>query len=217
MGYKSLWLMRAFLPHKYSSKLCSLVNSFREPRWRNDSSDRELDSGLPAKTRARFPSDRLGTTRWPAVVCAQPTRQLAREKRKKREQDKIIESAVKIIERKRASRCLPGRRGIQSRGTPAKNRDNGAHHERESAFLLPSLVLRYPYLHPSHGGSLHAAGALLVIRLMRTFVYDRANCNLPCTYLIMQQRTPSISSPGIPKSVRPAEFGWCPLLELLDP
>lgn len=49
--------------------------------------------------------------------------------RAQRRRDEIIDSAVKIIERKRASRCLPGRRAIQSRGTPARNRDNGTRHE----------------------------------------------------------------------------------------
>lgn len=93
------------------------------------------------------------------VVCAQsrPTWQREKKERKKKgsKANEIIESAVKIIERKRASRCLPGRRGIQSRGTPAKNRDNGAHHEkgRKRVFLLPSFVPCCPYLNPGHGGS----------------------------------------------------------------
>lgn len=112
------------------------------------------------KTTAYFLSDPPETTRWPRTSCLRAivpdmaTREWG-EKKKGSKANEIIESAVKIIERKRASRCLPGRRGIQSRGTPAKNRDNGAHHEKERkrVFLLPSFVPCCPYLNPSHGGS----------------------------------------------------------------
>lgn len=58
----------------------------------------------------------------------------------------IIDSAVKIIERKRASRCLPGRRAIQSRGTPARNRDNGTRHEPPTSSTAT--------VYPLRGGSL---------------------------------------------------------------
>lgn len=114
----------------------------------------------------------------------------ARKRKKKGSKaNEIIESAVKIIERKRASRCLPGRRGIQSRGTPAKNRDNGAHHEKESSFF-PRLFPAAPTLTPVMGGPVRT---LPVIRLTWTFVYDRTNCDLACTRLIMRQRTLLIS------------------------
>lgn len=66
--------------------------------------------------------------------------------RAQRRRDEIIDSAVKIIERKRASRCLPGRRAIQSRGTPARNRDNGTRHEPP----ISSTATVYPL----RGGSL---------------------------------------------------------------
>jgi len=107
--------------------------------------------------------------------------------------NEIIESAVKIIERKRASRCLPGRRGIQSRGTPAKNRDNGAHHEKEKekeSSFFPRLFPVAPTLTQSRGVPVRT---LPVIRLTWTFVYDRTNCDLACTRLIMRQRTLLIS------------------------
>ena len=78
-----------------------------------------------------------------------------KEKKKESEQanalcdggeDEIIDSAVKIIERKRASRCLPGRRAIQSRGTPASNRDNGTRHEPSTSSTAT--------VYPVRGGSL---------------------------------------------------------------
>jgi len=65
-----------------------------------------------------------------------------RLKREREKTDEIIESAVKIIEREQASRCLPERGGIQSRGTPAKNRDN-APATRETERGRDLLVLRY--------------------------------------------------------------------------
>ena len=116
------------------------------------------------KTLAYFLFDLLGITRWSCASCLRatvPDKATMRKRRKKGSKaNEIIESVVKIIERKRASRCLPGRRGIQSRGTPAKNRDNGAHHEKERererekkrVFLLSSFVLCRPYLNPVMGG-----------------------------------------------------------------
>jgi len=122
------------------------------------------------KTLAYFLFDLLGITRWSCASCLRATvldKATMRKRRKKSKANEIIESAVKIIERKRASRCLPGRCGIQSRGTPAKNRDNGAHHEkerereRESSFF-PRLFSVAPTLTQSRGVFVRT---LLVIQL----------------------------------------------------
>lgn len=74
----------------------------------------------------------------------------------------IIDSAVKIIERKRASRCLPGRRAIQSRGTPARNRDNGTRHEPPTSSTAT--------VYPLRGGSLSlSATGHLIDAFVSTF------------------------------------------------
>lgn len=132
-----------------------------------------------------FLFDRLRTTRWPltAVVCESPgCKSKSKKKKKKRERERggkrkkgerasiralaprgeIIDSAVKIIERKRASRCLPGRRAIQSRGTPARNRDNGTRHEPPTSSTAT--------VYPLRGGSLSlSATGHLIDAFVSTF------------------------------------------------
>lgn len=116
--------------------------------------------------------------------------------------NEIIDSAVKITERNRSSRdASQGDAAIQSRGTPAKSRDNGA--RRGSPFVSPcSLPPRGPTSVPQSRGV--PVYMLPVIRLTRAFVYTGSRGSRDLTYacLIMQQRGLLISSPGCP------DVGW---------